>query len=153
VAEVRRVIQVLREPEEQREPRLWWSHFRRQHQAGARRCHWERRARQAPFHQSQELAPIRLAGVSTLTDVQWEQIRPLLPKYVSQTKRQLADPRKIVEASIWVIGTGSSCREIPERFGSWSSVAERYYRWCREGIWALILQVLQEHEAPISSSA
>src|SRR6267154_18245 len=30
VAEVRRVIQVLREPEEQREPRLWWSHFRRQ---------------------------------------------------------------------------------------------------------------------------
>ena len=74
---MRRVIQVLREPEEQREPRLWWSHFRRQHQAGARRCHWERRARQAPFHQSQELAPIRLAGVSSLTDVQWEQIRPL----------------------------------------------------------------------------
>jgi hypothetical protein len=150
---VRRVIQMLRESEEQRGRRLWWSHFRRQHQAGAQRSHRERRACQAPVSHLQELAPIRLAGVSALTDAQWEKIRPLLPKYVSQTRRQVADPRLIVEGIVWVMSTASSWREIPERFGPWASVAERYYRWCREGKWMLILQVLQEQDVPISSSA
>ena len=153
MAEVRRVIQALRESEEQRERRLWWSHFRRLHQAGAKRCHWERRDRQAPLNHPQALSPIRLAGVARLSDAQWEKIRPLLPKYVFQVRRQVADPRLVIEAILWVMGTGSSWREIPERFGPWSSVAERYYRWCREGKWTLILQVLQEQEVPISSSA
>ncbi len=150
---MRRVIHVLRESEEQRGRRLWWSRFRRVHQAGAKRCHRERRARQAPLSHPHELAPIRLAGLSRLSDAQWEKIRPLLPKYVSQTRRQVADPRLIVEGILWVIGTGSSWREVPERFGPWSSVAERYYRWCREGKWTHILQVLQAQEVPISSSA
>jgi hypothetical protein len=153
VAEVRRVIQALRQSEEQRERRLWWSRFRRLHQAGAKRGHWERRNRQAPLHHPQALSPIRLAGVSRLSDAQWEKIRPLLPKYVFQARRPVADPRLLIEAILWVMGTGSSWREIPERFGPWSSVAERYYRWCREGKWTLILQVLQRQEVPISSSA
>lgn len=153
MAEVGRVIQALQEPEEQRGRRLWWSHFRRVHQAGAKRCHVERRARQAPLSQPQELSPIRLAGMSRLSDAQWEEIRLLLPKYVSRTRPQVADPRLILEGILWVIGTGSSWREVPERFGPWSSVAERYYRWCKEGRWARILQVLQGQEVPISSSA
>ena len=150
---MRRVIHVLRESEEERERRLWWSRFRRVHQAGAKRSHRERRARQAPLSHPHELSPIRLGGVSRLSDAQWEKIRPLLPKYLSQTRLQVADPRLIVEGIVWVIGTGSSWREVPERFGPWSSVAERYYRWCREGKWTRILQVLQGQEVPISSSA
>ncbi len=49
--------------------------------------------------------------------------------------------------------TGSAWREVPERFGSWVTMAERYYRWRKEGRWTRILQVLQEQEVPISSSA
>jgi transposase len=149
VAEVRR----LGESEEQRKLRLWWSYFRRCHQAGAKRCHWQRRDRQAPWKQPPALSPIRLAGVSELTDAQWEKIRLLLPKYGFQARRQVSEPRLIIEAILWVMRTGSSWREIPERFGPWSSVAERYYRWCRDGKWALILQVLQEQAVPLSSSA
>ena len=69
---------------------------------------------------------------------------------MSETSSSLLDtePRLIIEAILWVIRTGSSWREIPEYFGPWSSVAERYYRWCRDGKWALILQVLQEQEVP-----
>jgi len=148
-----RVIQALQEPDEQRERRLWWSRFRRVHQAGAKRCHVERRARQAPLSHPHELSPIRLGGVSRLSDAQWEAIRPLLPKYVMQRRLQVADPRLVVEGILWVIGTGSSWREVPERFGPWSSVAERYYRWCKEGKWARILQGLQAQEVPIFSSA
>jgi Putative transposase of IS4/5 family (DUF4096) len=153
VAEVRRLLQGLGESEEQRKLRLWWSYFRRCHQAGAKRCHLQRRDRQAPWKQPPALSPIRLAGVSELTDAQWENIRLLLPKYGFQARRQVSEPRLIIEAILWVMRTGSSWREIPERFGPWSSVAERYYRWCRDGKWALILQDLQEQAVPLSSSA
>jgi Putative transposase of IS4/5 family (DUF4096) len=147
------MIQVLRESEEQRGRRLWWSRFRRVHQAGAKRSHRERRARQAPLSHPQEPSPIRFGGLSRLSDAHWEKIRPLLPKYVAHTRQQVADPRLIVEGILWVISTGSSWREVPGRFGPWSSVAERYYRWCKEGKWARLLQVLQAQEVPISSSA
>lgn len=147
------MIQVLGEPEDQRKRLLWWSRFRRQHQAEARRCHWERRGRQAPLEHPSGDLPIPLAGALRLSDEQWEKIRELLPKYVYQTRRQVGDPRLIIEAILWVMGTGASWREIPARFGPWSSVAERYYRWCRDGKWALILHVLQQPDTPISPSA
>lgn len=152
MAEARRVIWVLQESEDQRRFRFWWSRFRRTHQAQAARCHRLRRARQAPFPQEErEVEPIRLVGIAAITDDIWEKIRSLLPRYVSSARR-LADPRLILEAIVWVINTGSSWREIPERFGSWSSVAERYYRWCREGKWATILLLLQGQDNPFSSS-
>jgi transposase len=91
--------------------------------------------------------------VPELTDAQWEKIRLLLPTYRFQARRQVSEPRLIIEAIVWVMRTGSSWREIPERFGPWSSVAERYYRWCRDGRWTLILQHLQEQDVPLSSSA
>lgn len=45
-----------------------------------------------------------------------------------------------------VVRTGSSWRELSERFGPWSTVASRYQRWCKAGIWAHILHVLQTGE-------
>ena len=153
VAEIRRLLQGLGESEEQRTLRLWWSRFRRRHQAGAKRSHWQRRDRQVPLKQSPPRSPMRLVAVPELTDAHWEKIRQLLPTYRFQARRQVSEPRQIIEAIIWVMRTGSSWREIPEHFGPWSSVAERYYRWCRDGKWTLILQVLQEQDVPFSSSA
>jgi hypothetical protein len=65
--------------------------------------HQQHRARLAPLSNPQELAPLRLGGLSVLTDAQWEKIRPLLPKYVSHTRLQVADPRLIVEGILWVV--------------------------------------------------
>lgn len=153
MSELRRVVQVLGEPEQVRIQRLWWSHFRRVHQAGARRCHVERRAHQAPRAQAQTPDPIRLPGLPALTDAHWEQLRPLLPAQKPQTGRPSIDHRLVIEGMLWVVRTGSSWRELPERFGPWSTVSSRYQRWCKEGIWTRILQVLLVQEIPISSSA
>lgn len=153
MAEIRRLLAGLRESEEQRTHRLWWSGFRRCHQAGAKRCHEQRRVRQAPLSSQAVPSPIPLAGLSPLSDEGWEKIRSLLPTSRFQARKQVTEPRRLIEAILWVINTGASWREIPGRFGPWSSVAERYSRWCREGKWALILQVLQEQEVPVSSSA
>ncbi len=152
VAELRRLVQALREPEEERNRRLWWSHFRREHQAGARRSHRERRARQAPLIRSRiGEEPIRLRGVPALTDEHWEQLRPFLPPQKSWTGRPAVDHRLIVEGIIFVIRTGCSWQDLPERFGPWQTVADRYRRWRLEGRWEPILQSLLQ-EVPRSSS-
>jgi transposase len=113
----------------------------------------QRRARQAPSVSSLLPEPIRLPGLPALTDAQWEQLRPLLPAQKPRTGRPATDHRLVVEGMLWVVRTGSSWRELPERFGPWSTVASRYQRWCKAGIWAQILHVLQGQEVPFSSSA
>jgi transposase len=113
----------------------------------------QRRARQAPAVADRVPEPIRLTGLPALTDTQWELLRPLLPPQKPRTGRPATDHRQVVEGMLWVVRTGSSWRELPERFGPWSTVASRYQRWCKTGIWVQILRVLQAHETPISSSA
>jgi hypothetical protein len=153
VSELRRLIHSLQEPEEQRGPRLWWSRFRQRHQARAKTCHVERRACQAPLAPFLVPEPIRLPGLPALTDAQWEQLRPLLPAQKPHTGRPATDHRLVVEGMLWVVRTGSSWRELPERFGPWSTVASRYQRWCKAGLWAQLLHVLQGQGIPLSSSA
>lgn len=92
-----------------------------------RPCHREQRLRP-----SNELVSLRFQMLSG---------RRFAP-YCPQARKQVTEPRQFIEAIIWGITTGASCREISERFGPWSRVAERSYRWCREGKWVLILQAL-----------
>ena len=82
-----------------------------------------------------------------------EQVRPLLPLQKPLTGRPAIDHRLIVEGMLWVVRTGSSWRELPEQYGPWSTVSSRYQRWCKEGIWGRILQVLLPSEATFASSA
>jgi transposase len=76
-----------------------------------------------------------------------------LPPQKPQTGRPAIDHRLMVEGMLWVVRTGSSWRELPERFGPWSTVSSRYQRWWKEGLWARILQVLLPSEASFLSSA
>ena len=151
--EVRRLFQGLRESQEQQAHRLHWSRFRRQHQARAQRFHRVRRARQAPALSAEPAAPLRLLGVPALTDEYWEQVHPLLPPQKPATGRRAVDHRLMLEGMLWVVRTGSSWRELPERFGPWSTVFSRYQRWLKEGLWACILQVLLPSESAFLSSA
>lgn len=151
--EVRRLLHTLGEAEEQQARRLHWSHFRRRHQARAQRFHEQRRARQAPAVSEDPPAPLRLLGLPALTDERWEQLRPLLPPQKPQTSRPVVDHRLIVEGILWIVGTGSSWRSLPPRFGAWSKVLYYYRQWCGDGRWARILQLLQRQDVPISSSA
>jgi hypothetical protein len=153
VPEVRRLLQALGEAQERQARRLHWSHFRRQHQGRAQHFHRLRRARQAPTVAVNPPAPLRLEGLPALTDEHWAQLRYLLPPQKPQTGRPATDHRLIVEGMLWVARTGSSWREMPARFGPWSTVASRYHRWLKEGLWACILQVLLPSEPAFQSSA
>lgn len=79
-----------------------------------------------------------------LTDKQWERLKPLLPPQKPRTGRPSRDHRTIVDGILWVLRTGAPWRGLPERYGPWQTVASRFYRWRKAGVWRRTLEVLQQ---------
>ena len=71
----------------------------------------------------------------TLTDGQWERLRPLLPPPPVGRGRPRTDDRAIVDGICWHLATGSPWRDLPERFGPWKTVYSRFRRWHLAGVW------------------
>jgi len=79
-----------------------------------------------------------------LTDEQWERLKPLLPPQKPRTGRPARDHRQIVNAILWIIRSGAPWRDLPERYGSWQTVASRFYRWRKAGIWERLFAAVQQ---------
>jgi transposase len=78
-----------------------------------------------------------------LTDAQWARLAPLLPPQRPRMGRPPKDHRLIVEAIVWLDRTGAPWRDLPREFGPWETVASRFYRWRRQGVWDRVLARLQ----------
>jgi transposase len=78
-----------------------------------------------------------------LTDAQWAKLAPLLPPQRPRMGRPPKDHRLIVEAIVWLDRTAAPWRDLPSQFGPWETVASRFYRWRRQGIWDRVLAALQ----------
>lgn len=75
-----------------------------------------------------------------LTDGAWQRIEPLLPK---QTRGgRWNDHRVTLNGIFWILNSGAQWRDMPERYGKWQSVYDRYRRWTREGLFDRILHRL-----------
>ena len=77
-----------------------------------------------------------------LSGAQWEQIRDLLPQN-GQRGGQWKDHRLMIDALLWALSDGGRWRNLPERFGPWQSVYDRFRNWTRRGLWDRILRRLQ----------
>jgi len=51
--------------------------------------------------------------------------------------------RLFIEAVIYRAKTGLPWRDLPERFGLWKSVYNRFSNWAKRGVWAAIFRELQ----------
>ena len=78
-----------------------------------------------------------------LTDKQWERLEPLLPPQKPETGRPNLDHRQVINGILWILRTGAPWRDLPERYGKWSTVSSRFYRWRKAGIWERVLAQLQ----------
>jgi hypothetical protein len=143
---VRRLLLALAEPPERFSFRLAWSRWRRRHQAVAKRCHVARRAKRpgALPRAQPAVTPPRPPGSPDLTEDQWQRLRPLLPPQRPPRGRPNHDHRRMVAAMLWVERTGGSWRAVPGHFGPWQSIYSRYRRWRKAGLWARILQILDQ---------
>lgn len=80
-----------------------------------------------------------------VTNEQWERIQPLLPPERTGKKgRPRNDNRKILNGMLWLNHSGAQWREIPTRYGPWSSVYARSAKWRDEGIWEKIFSELSK---------
>ena len=147
--EVRRLLLALAEPPERFGFRLAWSRWRRRHQAAAKRAHVARRARRPvalPLARP-TITPLRPVRSPDLMEHQWQRLLPLLPPQRPPRGRPTLDHRRMVAAMLWVERTGCSWRALPDRFGPWGGVYGRYRRWRNAGLWARILDLLDQPEA------
>jgi hypothetical protein len=142
LAEVRRLLSLADDEEERWRLGLWWSRFRRQHQAGAQRCHRARRAGAVAADGTDGLAVVLRSGAVDLTDERWARVVAVLGEERPSVGRAPREHRELLDAILWVMRAGSRWEDLPERFGSWRTAYSRYVRWRAAGRWDQFLAAL-----------
>ena len=74
-----------------------------------------------------------------LSDDEWALLEPRMPK---SRKSARADDRRILNAIFYVLRTGMPWRDLPERYGPYTTAYNRFNRWSRRGIWKRIFDTL-----------
>jgi transposase len=77
-----------------------------------------------------------------LSEAEWARIAPFLPTRETRGT-YYRDHRTVLNGMLYRHATGRPWRDLPERFGPWSTVASRFRRWTREGLWDRIPRALQ----------
>jgi transposase len=75
-----------------------------------------------------------------LSDEAWERIEPLMP--TQERGGKWNDHRTTLNGMFWILNSGAQWRDLPERYGKWQSIYDRYRRWTREGFFDQILERL-----------
>ena len=68
-----------------------------------------------------------------LTDFEWSVIEPLLPNKPRGVPR--VDDRRVLNGIMWVLRSGAPWRDLPERYGPYTTCYNRFNRWRKKGIW------------------
>ncbi len=77
-----------------------------------------------------------------VTDEHWEVIQSMLPERTAKTGRPPSDLRLMLNGILWLLRTGSTWRDLPERFGSWQTVYDHFAKWQALGAYDRILEAL-----------
>jgi transposase len=78
-----------------------------------------------------------------LTNEQWELLEGMLPPQKPHTGRPAKDHRQVINGILWVLRTGAPWRDMPERYGKWTTIYSRFQRWRKKGVWDRVLAALQ----------
>jgi transposase len=73
-----------------------------------------------------------------LTDREWEFIEPFLP--IGAFGPYPQNLREQFEGVVWKFRSGAQWREMPERFGPWQSVYDRFRHWRKAGVFTALLE-------------
>ena len=88
-----------------------------------------------------------MVGRGEITDAAWGRLAPLLPSN-GQRGGQWKEHRVIIDGILWKVRTGAPWRgrplgSMPERYGKWKTVYDRFVRWRRDGTWDRLLARVQ----------
>jgi len=77
-----------------------------------------------------------------LSDLEWVLIEPLLPNKPRGVPR--VDDRRVINGIFYILRTGSPWRDLPARYGPYTTVYNRYNRWAKAGVWLRVFEALSE---------
>jgi transposase len=84
-----------------------------------------------------------------LTEEAWAEIAPILTALKSRAgSPPVLSDRMFIEAVLSLARTGTPWRDLPEAFGHWDAVYNRFRRWERRGLWRQLWERLQTDASP-----
>jgi transposase len=87
-------------------------------------------------------------GRYDLTDFEWSVIAPLLPNKPRGIPR--VDDRRVLNGIFWALRSGAPWRDLPERYGPYTTVYNRFSRWRKAGVWDRIMDAItQAHDGRV----
>ncbi len=78
-----------------------------------------------------------------LSEQEWSIIAPLLPNKPRGVPR--TDDRRVLNGIFHILRTGSPWRDLPERYGPYTTCYNRFNRWAKAGVWLKVFEALTQH--------
>ena len=76
-----------------------------------------------------------------ISDKQWRKLESILDSSRPGPKPKIGD-RQFINAVLYRAKTGIPWRDLPDRYGPWKSVYNRFNNWSKAGIWELLFAAL-----------
>ena len=75
----------------------------------------------------------------------WERLKPLFWECIGLLWRTRQEKdRVMLNGMLWILATGAPWRDLPEKYGYWNTVYQRFRRLSDLGLWEKILKKLSE---------
>ena len=87
-----------------------------------------------------------MAGRYEISDNGWALIEDIVSP-PQRTGRPRRDDRQVLNGIFWILCSGAKWRDLPERYGPWKTVYDRFRQWRDDGTFEAILA---PHESSIS---
>ena len=83
-----------------------------------------------------------------LSDFEWNVIQPILPNKSRGVPR--VDDRRVLNGIFWVLRSGAPWRDMPERYGPYTTAYNRFSRWRKAGVWDRLMdEITKSYEGKI----
>lgn len=82
-----------------------------------------------------------MANRYELSDEAWDVVADLFTE-IRRRGRPRVDDRLMLNAVLWILRSGAPWRDMPERFGPWSTVYQRFRDWRNRGTFERMLKRL-----------
>lgn len=82
-----------------------------------------------------------MVGRYELSDQRWQMIEDIVspPQTLGRPRR---DDRQMLNGVFWILCSGAQWRDLPERYGPWKTVYQRFRQWRDDGTFDRILMRL-----------
>jgi transposase len=78
-----------------------------------------------------------------ISDEEWERVKDLLPSDKLEKQGRPPKPnRDMLNAILCIAMSGAPWRDLPERYGSWKTVYDKFNKWAKESVFEKVFEIL-----------